>query len=202
MLHKTFGTAEQRQTRFQLRVRRRAGRLPDAEGSAHAGHGRWRSLQPAGAAADWLRATRSRRNRNEFRRVEQRGRRHAAVIELAEQRIPLGNFTIRNVESSGPRLARNCARRHSGDSLCAGGHVGLYCIPFRVGYGAAAVIAVFHDVLITLGFFSLFHYRNFADGDRGTADTGRLFDERHDRDLRPRARKPAVDAARSRFRTS
>jgi len=25
-------------------------------------------------------------------------------------------------------------------------------------YGAAAVIAVFHDVLITLGFFSLFHY--------------------------------------------
>jgi preprotein translocase subunit SecF len=29
---------------------------------------------------------------------------------------------------------------------------------FEWVYGAAAVIAVFHDVLITLGFFSLFHY--------------------------------------------
>jgi preprotein translocase subunit SecF len=31
-------------------------------------------------------------------------------------------------------------------------------IRFEWVYGAAAVIAVFHDVLITLGFFSLFHY--------------------------------------------
>ena len=36
----------------------------------------------------------------------------------------------------------------------------LVYIAFRFEwvYGAAAVIAVFHDVLITLGFFSLFHY--------------------------------------------
>ena len=49
----------------------------------------------------------------------------------------------------------------AGDSrnpLCFGGHVGIYCLSLRMGLRAAAVIAVFHDVLITLGFFSLFHY--------------------------------------------
>ena len=36
--------------------------------------------------------------------------------------------------------------------------LGLYCISqFEWVYGAAAVLAVFHDVLITLGLFSIFH---------------------------------------------
>ncbi len=46
---------------------------------------------------------------------------------------------------------------------------------FEWSYGAAAVIAVFHDVLVTLGFFSIFQMRDKFDGDSGVAYPGRLF---------------------------
>ena len=58
-----------------------------------------------------------------------------------------------------PRSARNCAARLFCATLYAlGGMLVYIAFRFEWVYGAAAVIAVFHDVLITLGFFSLFHY--------------------------------------------
>ncbi len=71
----------------------------------------------------------------------------------------LGNFTIRNVEIVGPKVGAQLQRQAVLATLYALLGMLVY-IAFRFEwiYGAAAVIAVFHDVLITLGFFSLFHY--------------------------------------------
>jgi preprotein translocase subunit SecF len=71
----------------------------------------------------------------------------------------LGNFTIRNVEIVGPKVGAQLRRQAVLATLYALLGMLVY-IAFRFEwiYGAAAVIAVFHDVLITLGFFSLFHY--------------------------------------------
>jgi preprotein translocase subunit SecF len=71
----------------------------------------------------------------------------------------LGNFTIRNVEIVGPKVGAQLRRQAILATLYALLGMLVY-IAFRFEwiYGAAAVIAVFHDVLITLGFFSLFHY--------------------------------------------
>ena len=61
-----------------------------------------------------------------------------------------------------------------------GGMLVYIAFRFEWIYGAAAVIAVFHDTIITLGLFSLFNKEISLDRGRGAVDPGRLFDERHD----------------------
>jgi preprotein translocase subunit SecF len=82
-----------------------------------------------------------------------------SVITTLNAGLSLGNFTIRNVEIVGPKVGAQLRRQALFATLYALGGMLIY-IAFRFEwvYGAAAVIAVFHDVLITLGFFSLFHY--------------------------------------------
>jgi preprotein translocase subunit SecF len=71
----------------------------------------------------------------------------------------LGDFTIRNVEIVGPTVGAQLRRQAILATLYAlAGMLVYIAIRFEWVYGAAAVIAVFHDVLITLGFFSLFHF--------------------------------------------
>jgi preprotein translocase subunit SecF len=71
----------------------------------------------------------------------------------------LGNFTIRNVEIVGPKVGAQLRKQAILATLYAlAGMLVYIAFRFEWVYGAAAVIAVFHDVLITLGFFSLFHY--------------------------------------------
>ncbi|MGB9241735.1 MAG: protein translocase subunit SecF [Candidatus Acidiferrales bacterium] len=81
------------------------------------------------------------------------------VINALTGGLALGNFTIRNVEIVGPKVGAQLRRQAVLATLYALLGMLVY-IAFRFEwiYGAAAVIAVFHDVLITLGFFSLFHY--------------------------------------------
>ena len=81
------------------------------------------------------------------------------VINALTSGFSLGNFTIRNVEIVGPKVGAQLRRQAVLATLYALLGMLVY-IAFRFEwiYGAAAVIAVFHDVLITLGFFSLFHY--------------------------------------------
>jgi len=69
-----------------------------------------------------------------------------------------GSFEIRNVEIVGPKVGAELRRQAVYVTLYALGGMLLY-IAFRFEwvFGAAAVLAVFHDVLITLGFFSLLH---------------------------------------------
>ena len=71
---------------------------------------------------------------------------------------------------------------------------------FELIYGVAAVVAVFHDTLITVGAFSLDQPGDHADGDRGDPDADRLLDERHDRGLRPHPREPGDSTGGSRLR--
>jgi preprotein translocase subunit SecF len=81
------------------------------------------------------------------------------VINALTSGFSLGNFTILNVEIVGPKVGAQLRRQAVLATLYALLGMLVY-IAFRFEwiYGAAAVIAVFHDVLITLGFFSLFHY--------------------------------------------
>jgi len=82
-----------------------------------------------------------------------------AVLSALNNNFVLGNFTIRDVEIVGPKVGAELRLQAIRATLYALAGMLIY-IAFRFEwvYGAAAVIAVFHDVLITLGFFSLFHY--------------------------------------------
>ena len=83
----------------------------------------------------------------------------APVISALSGGFTLGNFTIRNVEIVGPKVGAQLQRQAVLATLYAlAGMLVYIAFRFEWVYGAAAVIAVFHDVLITLGFFSLFHY--------------------------------------------
>jgi preprotein translocase subunit SecF len=107
-----------------------------------------------------------------------------AVIAGLKDAYSLGPFAIRNVEIVGPKVGAELRKQAVFVTLYALGGMLVY-IAFRfqggasVGqaysssagfagfilrlidkmiYGTAAVLAVFHDVLITLGFFSLLHF--------------------------------------------
>ncbi|HEY0702926.1 MAG TPA: protein translocase subunit SecF [Candidatus Acidoferrales bacterium] len=82
-----------------------------------------------------------------------------AVRSSLNSGFVLGNFAIRNVEVVGPKVGAQLRRQAFFATLYAlGGMLVYIAFRFEWVYGIAAVIAVFHDVLITLGFFSLFHY--------------------------------------------
>jgi preprotein translocase subunit SecF len=74
-----------------------------------------------------------------------------------EETTFLGAFTIRGIELVGPKIGRDLQWQALQATLAALAGMLVY-IAFRFEwiYGVAAVIAVFHDVLITVGFFSLF----------------------------------------------
>ena len=82
-----------------------------------------------------------------------------AVINSLASDYSLGNFAVRDAEIVGPKVGAQLRRQAFFATLYAlGGMLVYIAFRFEWVYGAAAVIAVFHDVLITLGFFSLFHY--------------------------------------------
>ena len=82
-----------------------------------------------------------------------------AVVMSLDGSFSLGSFTIRNVDIVGPKVGAQLRRQAVLATLYAlFGMLVYIAFRFEWVYGAAAVIAVFHDVLITLGFFSLFHY--------------------------------------------
>ena len=81
------------------------------------------------------------------------------VIAAISGGYSLANFTVRNVDIVGPKVGAQLRRQAILATLYALlGMLVYIAFRFEWVYGAAAVIAVFHDVLITLGFFSLFHY--------------------------------------------
>ncbi len=83
----------------------------------------------------------------------------SAVVSALKSNYVLGPFAIRNVEIVGPKVGAELRRQAVYVTLYALAGMLVY-IAFRFEwiYGVAAVLAVFHDVLITLGFFSLFHF--------------------------------------------
>jgi len=83
----------------------------------------------------------------------------SAVVASLRDGYALGPFAIRNAEIVGAKVGAELRRQAIWVTLYALGGMLLY-IAFRFEwvFGAAAVLAVFHDVLITLGFFSLLHF--------------------------------------------
>jgi preprotein translocase subunit SecF len=82
-----------------------------------------------------------------------------AVLSAIKDNYSLGAFAIRNVEIVGPKVGAELRRQAILVTLYAlGGMLVYIAFRFEWVYGAAAVLAVFHDVLITLGFFSLLRF--------------------------------------------
>jgi len=82
-----------------------------------------------------------------------------AVLNALTGSYVLGPFAIRNVEIVGPKVGGELRTQAVLVTLYAlAGMLVYIAFRFEWVYGAAAVLAVFHDVLITLGFFSLLHF--------------------------------------------
>lgn len=79
------------------------------------------------------------------------------MISVLKQECSLAPFTIRQTEVVGPRVGGELRTKALLATLYALGGMLVY-IAFRFEwiYGVAAVIAVFHDTVITIGLFSLF----------------------------------------------
>jgi len=82
----------------------------------------------------------------------------AQILAAIKQQCALGPFTILSAEVVGPKIGKDLQRQAILATLYALGGMLVY-IAFRFEwiYGVAAVIAVFHDTIITIGLFSLFN---------------------------------------------
>lgn len=79
-----------------------------------------------------------------------------AVIATLKQECHLSQFNIRSVEVVGPRIGEELRRQAVVATLCAlGGMLVYIAFRFEWVYGVAAVLAVFHDMVITIGLFSI-----------------------------------------------
>jgi preprotein translocase subunit SecF len=82
-----------------------------------------------------------------------------AVLSALKSSYATGSFVIPQIEIVGPKVGGELRRQAILVTLYAlGGMLVYIAFRFEWVYGAAAVLAVFHDVLITLGFFSLLHF--------------------------------------------
>ena len=83
----------------------------------------------------------------------------APVLSALRDSFYPSTFAVVNVEIVGPKVGADLRRQAVLVTLYALGGMLIY-IAFRFEwvYGAAAVLAVFHDVLITLGLFSLLQF--------------------------------------------
>lgn len=80
------------------------------------------------------------------------------VLNVLKQECFTGAFAVRRVEIVGPKIGADLRQQAINVVLIALGAMLVY-IAFRFEwiYGVAAVIAVFHDTIITIGLFSIFN---------------------------------------------
>src|SRR5206468_12839631 len=81
------------------------------------------------------------------------------VVSALQENYYLSDFGVRNVEIVGPQVGQQLRKQAALAVLysLAGMLVYLW-FRFELIYGVAAVVAVFHDTLITIGMFSLLNY--------------------------------------------
>jgi preprotein translocase subunit SecF len=80
------------------------------------------------------------------------------VVASLQDGFYAGQFAVGDTEIVGPKVGAELRRQAVYVTLYAlAGMLVYIAIRFEWIYGVAAVVAVFHDVLITLGLFSLFH---------------------------------------------
>ena len=79
------------------------------------------------------------------------------VMKVLKEQTYASSFAIRGAEVIGPKIGAELRNKAVLATLYALGGMLIYlAFRFEFIYGLAAVIAVFHDVIITLGLFSLF----------------------------------------------
>jgi preprotein translocase subunit SecF len=79
------------------------------------------------------------------------------ILNALDKGFP-GQFEILSATSIGPKVGDDLKRQAVFATLYAlGGMLVYIAFRFEWVYGAAAVFAVFHDTLVTLGLFSIFH---------------------------------------------
>jgi len=80
-----------------------------------------------------------------------------AVLGVLEKNFSLSGFAIRFTEIVGPKVGSDLRRQAVYVTLAGLAAMLVYIwFRFELIYGVSAVIAVFHDTLITIGFFSIF----------------------------------------------
>ncbi len=81
-----------------------------------------------------------------------------AVLNVLKQEVALSPFVIRSVEIVGPKIGNELRNQAIMATIYALAGMLIY-IAFRFEwvYGVAAVLAVFHDTVITIGLFSIFN---------------------------------------------
>ncbi len=80
----------------------------------------------------------------------------AAVVSTLEAKSYIPGFTVFNVEIVGPQVGAQLRKQALLATLYSLLGMLIYLwVRFELIYGVAAVVAVFHDTLITIGFFSL-----------------------------------------------
>jgi preprotein translocase subunit SecF len=81
-----------------------------------------------------------------------------AVLGVLDQELGLGSFAIRQVEVVGPKAGADLRAQAIRATLYAlGGMLVYIAFRFELIAGIAAVLAIIHDTIITLGFFSFFN---------------------------------------------
>ena len=82
-----------------------------------------------------------------------------ATLTAIKDAFSASTFAVVNVEIVGPKVGSELRKQAVYVTLYALAGMLIYiALRFELVYGAAAVLAVFHDVLITLGLFSLLHF--------------------------------------------
>ncbi len=83
---------------------------------------------------------------------------NAGIISTLQQECYLAPYTVKKTEMVGPKVGAELRNKAVLATLYAlAGMLAYIAFRFEWIYGLAAVIAVFHDTLITIGLFSIFH---------------------------------------------
>ncbi len=81
-----------------------------------------------------------------------------AVISVLQQECSLAPFAVRGTQVVGPKVGADLSWQAVKAALYAlAGMLVYIAFRFEWVYGVAAVVAVFHDIVITLGLFSIFN---------------------------------------------
>jgi preprotein translocase subunit SecF len=83
----------------------------------------------------------------------------AARIEQAIRAANIGDFVSRGKDIVGPTVGADLQRKGIWATLASLGGILIYvAIRFRLTFAVGAIVATFHDILITLVFLTWFHY--------------------------------------------
>jgi preprotein translocase subunit SecF len=83
----------------------------------------------------------------------------AKQVESSLRSSNIGDFEVRNREIVGPTIGEDLKRKGIWATLTAlGGILAYIAFRFRLSFGIGAIVATFHDVLVTLVFLTWFGY--------------------------------------------